>query len=162
MNARNAAFVALGSNIERPEEQVVKAFTELDRIADTRVVARSSLYRTAPVVYLDQPDFVNAVAQLETSLEPLALLHELFAIERAHGRVREFKNAPRTLDLDLLSYGSVVMNEPGLTLPHPRLHQRAFVLFPLNEIAPSLQIPGHGTVSTLLAAMHATPPERIA
>ena len=161
MKPRNTAFVALGSNIDNPREQVLKAFAELDEIADTRVVARSSLYRTAPVGYLDQPDFVNAVAQLETLLPPLALLQELFAIERAHGRVREFKNAPRTLDLDLLSYGTLVMNESGLALPHPRLHERAFVLFPLNEIAPSFEIPGRGTVSRLLAALQALPPERI-
>lgn len=153
------AFIALGSNIDNPREQVEHAFVELDEIA--RVVARSALYRTAPVGYLDQPDFVNAVAEIETSLAPTALLRALFAIERAHGRVREFKNAPRTLDLDLLMYGELIMNAAGLTLPHPRMHERAFVLAPLNDIAPGLEIPGRGQVSKLLAGLGDASPEKI-
>ena len=155
------AFVALGSNIEGPRSQVERGFAELDEIVGTRVVARSPLYRTSPVGYLDQPDFVNAVAQIETSLAPVPLLHALFAIERAHGRVREFKNAPRTLDLDLLVYGDIVMNEAGLTLPHPRMHERAFVLAPLNDIAPELEIPRRGKVSELLAALAGGSPQRM-
>lgn len=152
-------FIALGSNIDNPREQVERAFVELDEIA--RVVARSALYRTAPVGYLDQPDFVNAVAEIETSLAPTVLLRALFEIERAHGRVREFKNAPRTLDLDLLMYGELIMNEAGLTLPHPRMHERAFVLAPLNDIAPGLEIPGRGQVSKLLAGLGDASPEKI-
>jgi 2-amino-4-hydroxy-6-hydroxymethyldihydropteridine diphosphokinase len=147
------AFVALGSNMESPREQVLTAFRELNELADTRVVARSSLYRTAPVGYLDQPDFINAVAKIETSLSPLDLLNALLKIERAHGRSREFKNAPRTLDLDLLLYEDCAMAEPGLTLPHPRMHERAFVLVPLNDIAPQMLIPGRGTVAQLLATL---------
>jgi 2-amino-4-hydroxy-6-hydroxymethyldihydropteridine diphosphokinase len=147
------AFVALGSNMESPREQVLTAFRELNELADTRVVARSSLYRTAPVGYLDQPDFINAVAKIETSLSPLDLLNALLKIERAHGRSRDFKNAPRTLDLDLLLYGDCAMAEPGLTLPHPRMHERAFVLVPLNDIAPQMLIPGRGTVAQLLATL---------
>jgi 2-amino-4-hydroxy-6-hydroxymethyldihydropteridine diphosphokinase len=153
------AFIALGSNIDNPREQVERAFVELDEIA--RVVARSALYRTAPVGYLDQPDFVNAVAEIETSLAPTVLLRALFEIERAHGRVREFKNAPRTLDLDLLMYGELIMNEAGLTLPHPRMHERAFVLAPLNDIAPGIEIPGRGQVSKLLAGLGDASPEKI-
>lgn len=148
-----AAYVALGSNIDSPHEQVLTAVRELDELANTRVVARSALYRTAPVGYLDQPDFVNAVAKIATSLNPLDLLNALLEIERAHGRSREFKNAPRTLDLDLLLYEDLVLEGPGLTLPHPRLHERAFVLVPLNDITPTLKIPGRGSVAQLLAAL---------
>jgi 2-amino-4-hydroxy-6-hydroxymethyldihydropteridine diphosphokinase len=156
-----AAYVALGSNIDSPHEQVLTAFRELDALANTRVVARSALYRTAPVGYLDQPDFVNAVAKIATSLNPFDLLNALLEIERAHGRSREFKNAPRTLDLDLLLYEDLVLEEPGLTLPHPRLHERAFVLVPLNDIAPTLKIPGRGSVAQLLAALPDTGLEKI-
>jgi 2-amino-4-hydroxy-6-hydroxymethyldihydropteridine diphosphokinase len=155
------AFIALGSNLQNPREQVLKAMSELGEIPGTRVVARSSLYRTPPVGYTDQPDFVNAAAQIETSLDPVALLQALFAIERSHGRVRDFKNAPRTLDLDLLVYDTITMRGPQLTLPHPRMHERAFVLAPLSEIAPELEIPGHGRVSALLAALEASALERI-
>lgn len=156
-----AAYVALGSNIDSPHEQVLTAVRELDELANTRVVARSALYRTAPVGYLDQPDFVNAVAKIATSLNPFDLLNALLEIERAHGRSREFKNAPRTLDLDLLLYEDLVLEEPGLTLPHPRLHERAFVLVPLNDIAPTLKIPGRGSVAQLLAALPDTGLEKI-
>lgn len=156
------AYVALGSNIESPREQVLKAFRELDQLQDTRVVARSSLYRTAPVGYLDQPDFVNAVAQVATSLNAHDLLNALLGIERAHGRSREFKNAPRTLDLDLLLYEDLAIAEPGLTLPHPWLHERAFVLVPLNDIAPLLEIPGRGSVARLLSALPDAGLEKIA
>ncbi|MGH8729203.1 MAG: 2-amino-4-hydroxy-6-hydroxymethyldihydropteridine diphosphokinase, partial [Burkholderiales bacterium] len=141
------AYVALGSNIDSPAEQVGKAFRELDEIQGIRVIARSSLYRTAPVGYVDQPDFINAVAKVETALGARKLLDALFAIERAHGRSREFRNAPRTLDLDLLLHGDHVIAEPGLTIPHPRLHERAFVLVPLKEIAPKVNIPGYGEVA---------------
>ena len=136
-----AAFVGLGSNLQDPVRQVESAFDELDRLPHTRVVKRSSLYRTAPVGHAEQPDFVNAVAQLETALPADRLLDELQAIEARHGRVRSFRNAPRTLDLDLLLYGKLVLSTERLTLPHPRMRERAFVLDPLREIAPDLEIP---------------------
>ncbi len=145
------AFVALGSNLEQPEAQVKLAFDALARLPGTRLVARSSLYRSAPVGYADQPDFINAVARIMTQLAPHDLLQALLSIEQEFGRVREFRNAPRTLDLDLLLYDDLVFHEPGLTLPHPRMHERAFVLLPLLEIEPHCVIPGHGSASDWLA-----------
>lgn len=113
-------------------------------------MAASSLYRTAPVGLKHQPDFINAVVELLTVLPAPTLLDQLFAIEERFGRQRSVKNAPRTLDLDLLLYGDELSQDPQLTLPHPRLHERAFVLAPLAEIAPSLSIPGQGFVGELL------------
>jgi len=145
------AYVALGSNLAQPEAQVNQAFDALARLPDSRLVARSSLYRSAPVGYADQPDFINAVAQIETRLAPHDLLQSLLGIEQEFGRVREFRNAPRTLDLDLLLYDDIHFHEPGLTLPHPRMHERAFVLLPLLEIDPHCVIPGRGSASDWLA-----------
>lgn len=138
------AFVALGSNLSDPEAQISLAFGELGTLPATRLVAHSSLYRSAPWGYSDQPDFINAVAEIETRLEPRKLLEMLLDIEHRFGRVREFLNAPRVLDLDLLLYNGLIHHEHGLTLPHPRMHERAFVLLPLTEIAPECVIPGHG------------------
>ncbi|MGA0025033.1 MAG: 2-amino-4-hydroxy-6-hydroxymethyldihydropteridine diphosphokinase, partial [Burkholderiales bacterium] len=118
---RVAACIALGANIGEPVRQVEAAFSALAALPDTRLIARSSLYRSAPVGYADQPDFVNAVAIIETALAPQALLDALLGIERAHGRVRDFANAPRTLDLDIVLYGDQVVQEPGLTIPHARM-----------------------------------------
>ena len=148
----NKAFVALGSNLQQPRQQVAQALEALARLPDTRLIAHSSLYRSAPVGYDNQPDFINAVAALETGLPPLQLLHELLALESTHGRKRPFPNAPRILDLDLLLYDDMVMNSAELTLPHPRMHERGFVLLPLAEIAPELLIPGHGRVVQLAEA----------
>jgi 2-amino-4-hydroxy-6-hydroxymethyldihydropteridine diphosphokinase len=114
------------------------------------VRARSRLYRTPPWGILEQPDFVNAAARLETALAPRQLLDALLAIEAAAGRVRGVTNGPRTLDLDLLLYGDQVIAVPGLVVPHPRLHQRAFVLLPLADVAPELEVPGQGRVAELL------------
>ena len=147
-----AAYIGLGANLHDPVAQVNSALAELDRIPGTRVVARSSLYATAPVGNVDQPDFINAVAQVNTTLAPRALLHALLEIEKQHGRARSFRNAPRTLDLDLLLYGAANFDEADLALPHPRMTERAFVLLPLTEIAPHLTIPGHGRAVDWLAA----------
>jgi 2-amino-4-hydroxy-6-hydroxymethyldihydropteridine diphosphokinase len=133
------AYVGIGSNLDHPRAHVMSAFDELDKLPHTRVVRKSSLYRSAPVGYAAQPDFVNAVAQLETGLPAERLLAELQEVEARHGRKRSFANAPRTLDLDLLLYGSLSLALPQLTIPHPRMHERAFVLEPLLEIAPHLQ-----------------------
>lgn len=146
------ATVGLGANLNDPAAQVEYALAELDRLPGTRLTARSSLYASAPVGYLDQPDFVNAVAQIETTLAPRALLEALLDIEHCHGRERSFRNAPRTLDLDLLLYGRAHFHEDGLSLPHPRMHARAFVLLPLLEIAPDTRIPGHGRAADCLPA----------
>jgi 2-amino-4-hydroxy-6-hydroxymethyldihydropteridine diphosphokinase len=132
------AYVGVGSNLNDPRAQVLQAFTELDGLPHTRVVRKSSLYRSAPVGHAAQPDFVNAVAQVETGLPAERLLAELQAVEARHGRERSFPNAPRTLDLDLLLYGTARIASPALTVPHPRMHERAFVLKPLLEIAPQL------------------------
>jgi 2-amino-4-hydroxy-6-hydroxymethyldihydropteridine diphosphokinase len=144
------AAVALGSNIEDPEAQVARAFDELAALPQTRLIARSKLHRTAPVGYADQPDFVNACALVETSLEPRALLDQLLAVEKRHGRVRDIPNGPRTLDLDIVVYGDRVIDEPGLKVPHPRAHERAFVLVPLLEAWPDAVIPGRGRVADLV------------
>lgn len=138
------AYIGLGANLNDPAAQIEHAFDELDRITGTRLVARSALYASAPVGYVDQPDFINAVAQVSTTLAPRALLAALLEIEQRHGRARSFRNAPRTLDLDLLLYGAAHFHEDHLTLPHPRMTERAFVLLPLIEIAPDLLIPGRG------------------
>jgi 2-amino-4-hydroxy-6-hydroxymethyldihydropteridine diphosphokinase len=144
------AYVALGANLGDPIATVTAALSALDAIAQTRLITASSLYRTAPVGLKNQPDFINAVALLETQLDPSALLSALFTIEAKFGRSRSVPNAPRTLDLDLLLYGQTVLDTLQLTLPHPRMHERAFVLAPLVEIAPECDIVGHGPVRELL------------
>jgi 2-amino-4-hydroxy-6-hydroxymethyldihydropteridine diphosphokinase len=147
------AFVGLGANLGDPEKQIRGALAALGRIPGTRIARTSSLWRSAPVGYAAQPDFVNAVAEVRTEAPPRALLEALLAIEAGFGRERSFANAPRTLDLDLLLYGDRVLSEQGLEVPHPRMHERAFVLAPLLEIAPDAEIPGKGKAATLLAAI---------
>jgi 2-amino-4-hydroxy-6-hydroxymethyldihydropteridine diphosphokinase len=147
-------YVGLGSNLDDPARQIRTAFEALGRLPRTRLTARSSLYRTAPIGRLDQPDFINAVARLETELSPRELLEGLLAIETLHARTRSTPNAPRTLDLDLLLFGDAVISEPGLEVPHPRMHERAFVLVPLGELAPEMYIPGCGRVPELLAGLN--------
>lgn len=144
------AFVALGSNLEDPIAQITRCFTDLELIPETAVVARSSLYCSAPVGCGKQADFINAVAELTTDLRAQKLLMALFAIEHEHGRQRRTQNAPRTLDLDLLTFDDLILTEKQLTLPHPRMHERAFVLMPLCEIAPGYIIPGRGLASAHL------------
>ena len=156
------AYVGLGSNSDDPVGQVERALHELDALPDTRLGRRSSLYRSAPVGYADQPDFVNAVAALDTSLTDVRLLDALQGIEQRHGRERSFPNAPRTLDLDLLLYGDRVVRSARLVLPHPRMHERAFVLAPLAEIAPEAQVPGHGAAAELLGRCTGQDVERLA
>ena len=145
------AYVGIGSNLDQPRDHVCLAFEDLGRIPNTEVMKRSSLYRSAPVGFADQPDFVNAVAELRTGLPVNRLLAELKEIETRHGRRRSFRNAPRPLDLDILLYGELTMNLAHLTLPHPRMHERAFVLEPLLEIAPEATIPGLGPAREQLA-----------
>jgi 2-amino-4-hydroxy-6-hydroxymethyldihydropteridine diphosphokinase len=149
------AYVALGSNLGNPVSTVEDAIDAMAALRGSLLKAISSLYRTAPVGLKHQPDFINAVVALDTRLGPRELLDELFALEARFGRIREpgsVKNAPRTLDLDLLLHGDAVLDDPALTLPHPRMHERAFVLAPLAEIAPNLTFPGHGPIADLLAA----------
>jgi len=141
------AFIGLGSNLEDPHSQLQRAFVDLEGLPGTRLLARSSLYRSAPIGLLAQPDFVNAVAKIMTELTPLALLDALLHIEHQHGRERTFRNAPRTLDMDVLLYDQLQLHGHGLTIPHPQMHLRAFVLQPLLEIAPDAAIPGIGKVA---------------
>ena len=144
------AYVGIGSNLGEPAARVQAAFASLDALPLTRVVKRSSLYRSQPLGYRNQPDFVNAVAEIDTGSDARTLLSGLHALEEQAGRKRSFANAPRTLDLDLLLYGHERLAEPGLIVPHPRMHERAFVLVPLLEIAPEAVIPGVGTARASL------------
>ncbi|MEW6689197.1 MAG: 2-amino-4-hydroxy-6-hydroxymethyldihydropteridine diphosphokinase [Pseudomonadota bacterium] len=155
------AYVGLGANLEDPKAQVERAFAELAAIPRTRLSARSGLYRSAPLGHAAQPDFVNAVAELRTSLSAGELLAALVEIENSHGRARSFPNAPRTLDLDLLLYGGQRLQSERLTLPHPRMHERAFVLRPLLDVAPDIEIPGYGPARRLLANLQNQAIERI-
>lgn len=156
------AAIGLGSNLDNPVAQVRAGIAALRALADSRVLACSALYRSAPVGVRAQPDFVNAVCLLETSLDGVSLMRALLKVEHRHGRVRGAeKGGPRTLDLDLLLYGEEVWDSPELTVPHPRLHERAFVLVPLAEIAPDLVIPGRGPVRALLAACAGQRVERL-
>ena len=158
----HTAFIALGSNLGDPESNVRLGIAALGGLPQVQLVAVSSFYRSAPFGYANQPDFVNAVVQLSTGLAPQALLAALLAIERRFGRERSFRNAPRTLDLDLLLYDARSIDEPGLALPHPRMHERAFVLAPLLEIAPACVIPGMGPAADWLARCRDTSLTRIA
>ncbi|HRD93111.1 MAG TPA: 2-amino-4-hydroxy-6-hydroxymethyldihydropteridine diphosphokinase [Accumulibacter sp.] len=147
------AFVALGANLADPLAQVRAAGAALASTPASRLRRVSSLYRTAPVGIRGQGDFINAVAVLETALAPQQLLDALFAIERRFGRRREYHHAPRTLDLDLLLYDDLIVDSPRLSVPHPRMHLRAFVLAPLLEIAPQVRIPGRGQAAAWLPAV---------
>lgn len=143
-------LVGLGSNLDGPARQIETAFGMLGAIDRTSLVATSSLYRSAPLGGIEQPDFVNAAALLTTELDPRTFLAELQAIEQARGRERgEVQWGPRVLDLDLLAYDDVSLDEPGLTVPHPGIAARNFVLLPLREIAPDFRIPGLGRVRDL-------------
>ena len=156
------AYVGIGSNLDEPLKQVNDAFDELEQIPHSRVVKRSSLYKSTPVGFAQQPDFVNAVAQLETGISADRLLGELQAIEARHGRQRSFANAPRTLDLDLLLFENLALKTERLTVPHPRMHERAFVLKPLLELSRNIEIPGKGAASELLKDCKDQKVERIA
>lgn len=143
--------MGLGSNLAHPQRQITAALAALARVPETRILARSSLYRTAPQgVVSRQPAYLNAVVLLATTLPADALLKHLQAIERARKRRRHARNAPRSLDLDLLTYGALRRDRGSLQVPHPRLHRRAFVLVPLLEIAPDLQLPGLGRMKKFL------------
>ena len=147
------AWIGVGANLGDARANVLDAIARLARLPGARLVQASSLYRTAPIDSSGD-DYVNAVASLDTDLDAHALLQALFAIEQAHGRERPYRNAPRTLDLDLLLFGDeIIIDAPTLIVPHPRMHERAFVLAPLAEVAPGLVIPGRGPVASLLAGV---------
>lgn len=139
---KQTAVIALGSNLHNPEEQIRNALTALSTHPKVWIRKTSSLYRTAPVGYADQPDFINAVCIIETELAAADLLATLNRIEAEAGRERTFRNAPRTLDLDIIDYAGTQSDDPRLTLPHPRAAERGFVMWPLAEIAPEFALPG--------------------
>jgi 2-amino-4-hydroxy-6-hydroxymethyldihydropteridine diphosphokinase len=144
------AYIGLGSNLQDPAAQVLRAYAALERLPATRVVSRSPLYRSKPFGPVPQPDFINAVAGVLTQLDSVALLGELLALERAFGRPAERERwGPRIIDLDLLVHGRERRQEPGLTLPHPGIVERNFVLYPLGDLAPDLDVPGLGRVAEL-------------
>jgi 2-amino-4-hydroxy-6-hydroxymethyldihydropteridine diphosphokinase len=146
------AFVGIGANLGDARANVLDAVERLRRLPDVSLEAVSSLYRTAPIDSSGD-DYINAVARLSTVLPAQALLEALFAIEQAHGRERPYFNAPRTLDLDLLLYGDEQISTATLTVPHPRMHQRAFVLMPLLELAPDVSLPGLGRAADFAASV---------
>jgi len=156
------SYVGLGANIGEPRRQIETAIEEIRKLPDTRLNLASSFYQSAPLGYANQPDFLNAAVRLETTLPPDALLGHLQAIEKRHGRERPFPGAQRTLDLDLLLYGEQVIATPGLILPHPRMHERAFVLQPLLELDPAISVPGRGSAKVLLLACGTQGIEKIA
>lgn len=158
--AEVAAFIGIGANLGDARVAIDAAVVALANLPATRMAAVSSVYRTAPVD-ASGPDYLNAVARLETRLPPGELLDALLHIEQVHGRERSYRNAPRTLDLDLLLHGNCVIATERLTVPHPRLHQRAFVLLPLAEIAADLHIPQHGQVGRLLSTVSDQRIERV-
>jgi 2-amino-4-hydroxy-6-hydroxymethyldihydropteridine diphosphokinase len=154
------AYVGIGANLGDARANVRDAIARLARLPQTRLVRASSSYRTAPIDS-SGPDYINACACVDTELAPHALLAGLQDIEQAHGRERPYRNAPRTLDLDLLLYGSEIVDTPELTVPHPRMLERAFVLVPLLEIAPEVAVPGHGLAAGRLQAVANQPIERL-
>jgi 2-amino-4-hydroxy-6-hydroxymethyldihydropteridine diphosphokinase len=150
------AYIGLGSNLVSPLRQVRQAIAELAQLPASRLVAVSRLYRSRPMGPSDQPDYINAVVAIETRLSPLELLDGLQAIEKVHGRVRGAVHwGPRTLDLDMLLYGDEIITGARLTVPHPGMAERSFVLYPLADIAPSLQLPDGREVEALCHALHA-------
>ncbi len=155
------AFIGLGSNLEQPAGQVRRAFDELAQLPHTELQAVSSLYRSPPMGPPDQPYYINAVALLLTALPPLDLLRELQHIERVHGRVRGVHWGARTLDLDLLLYADQRIDSEMLSVPHPGIAARNFVLYPLAELVPELEVPGLGTLAALLEACPDTGLEKL-
>lgn len=155
------AYVGLGANLGDAMVTLRTALIDIAALPGVEIVAQSSWYRSAPVD-AQGPDFLNAVAAMRTTLSPHELLAGLQAIEHRYGRERPYRNAPRTLDLDLLLHGDAVLHSPELTLPHPRAHERAFVLAPLAEIAPDLMLPGLGRIRVWLDHVASQPIERLA
>jgi 2-amino-4-hydroxy-6-hydroxymethyldihydropteridine diphosphokinase len=146
-------FIGLGSNLEQPRQQIVQAFSEMASITSSKLMCQSSLYTSKPLGPQDQPDYINAVVELETSLSALTLLSNMQAIESEHQRVSTGHWGPRTLDLDLLLYGQEKISHERLKVPHPEMAMRNFVLYPLFELAPNLIIPGLGSLAYLKAEL---------
>jgi len=154
-------YIGIGSNLDDPVTQVRKAITALHYLPDSVYRATSSLYRSPPLDATAQPDYINAVSLLETSMTAEQLLDTLQAIEQQQGRMRAERWGPRTLDLDILLYGEKTIRQDRITVPHPGLHERSFVLYPLQEINPDLDIPGHGSLKSLIQCCNASGLERL-
>ena len=151
------AYIGVGSNLDNPVEQVRQGIDSLQRLPDSSVVLQSGLYRSAPMGLQDQPDFINAVVAIITRLEPAELLSLMMEIERDQGRDRSAERwGPRTLDLDLLAFSTVIMSSDDLTLPHPGIAVRNFVLLPWREIAPHYRVPGLATIAHLAQSIPAS------
>ena len=148
-------YIGLGSNLDDPVKQLNKALAAISHLPETELTTMSSFYRTQPVGPQDQPDYINAVARARTRLPAVVMLGELQNIEQQQGRVRTTQWGPRTIDLDLLLYGGEIINSPGLQVPHPEMHRRGFVLYPLAEISPQINIPGRGMLKELLKNLDA-------
>ena len=143
-------FIALGSNLGNPKEMVKNGILSIKNIGGVKILSESSLYETPPVGILNQPNFINAVVKIDSNLSPYELLNKLLKIENTAGRIRVNKNGPRTLDLDILLFDNLILNEKKLTIPHPRMHERLFVLLPLKDIDEAIVIPNHGAIIDII------------
>ncbi|MBC7625413.1 MAG: 2-amino-4-hydroxy-6-hydroxymethyldihydropteridine diphosphokinase [Aeromicrobium sp.] len=153
-------MIGLGSNMDHPVKQIQDALREIAATPACSVIKMSMMYESSPVGGVEQAHFINAVAEIETTLTPRAMMARLLEIELQHGRVRTTRNGPRTLDLDILMFNDWLIDEPDLVIPHPRAHERAFVLLPLIEISPDISIPGVGVAHKFLASVSAQAVER--
>ena len=143
-------FIALGSNLENPKEQVKQGIFSIKNLEGIKILCESHLYETPPVGILDQPNFINAVIKIDSGLSPYELLNKLLNIENMAGRIRVNKNGPRTLDLDILLFDNLILNDKNLTIPHPRMHERLFVLLPLKDIDENVVIPNQGSIKHII------------
>lgn len=155
------AFLGLGSNLDSPLDQLTNAIKAINTIPSTSLIQTSSFYKNRPVGPRDQPDFLNAVASIDTGLSPQKLLDHMQGIETQQGRKRHIRWGARTLDLDILLFGDDIINTTRLVIPHPELHKRAFVIHPLYEIAPELEIPGQGPLKDLFQNIDTNDMEKI-
>ena len=146
-------FIGLGSNLDNPQQKIKDAIYLINEIDDVNIRATSSLYETSPVGFLEQPNFINAVVKIASSINYNELLINLFDIEHTFGRIRKEKNGPRTLDLDILLFDDLILESESLIIPHPRMHERLFVLIPLLEISPAIHIPKYGSVKDLISGL---------
>tara|TARA_B100000768_G_C11279949_1_gene377977 strand:+ start:884 stop:1363 length:480 start_codon:yes stop_codon:yes gene_type:complete len=146
-------FIALGSNLDSPKKQVKDGIFYISKINGVTLLKKSYLYETSPVGFLDQPNFINAVIKIESDLNPQKLLDKLLNIENFAGRIRINKNGPRTLDLDILLFDDLFLNENNLVIPHPRMHERLFVLIPLNDIDSNIVLPNHGPIKHIIKTL---------
>jgi 2-amino-4-hydroxy-6-hydroxymethyldihydropteridine diphosphokinase len=149
----HSIFIGLGSNLDNPKQKIKDAIHLINEIDDVNIIATSSLYETPPIGFFEQPNFINAVVQIYSPINHNNLLIKLFDIERIFGRIRKEKNGPRTLDLDILLFDNLILESKSLTIPHPRMHERLFVLIPLLEISPIIEIPKYGSVSNLISGL---------